>query len=389
MNRLKKPIQKIIISSLICISILLPYSTIVSASSLYKAGVLVDADTMKVLNSKDKDMILAQASVTKLMTYLVVMDSLKAASIPLNTKIVVNLDLSVIPSDGSKLNLKNGDQITLNQLIESLLIISANDSAIILEDFVSKITKKDFITLMNDKSKEIGLNKTKFVNTSGLTEKDKTFNTTTAYEIAILSKKIIDNYPQTLKITSKKSFTYNGLTYPATNKLLSKNIGVDGLKTGFTNEAGYCLASTVEIKPVAKDEKPYRVIAVSLGSKSEDERFNASLSLINYAKSNFAKKRIINKASIYNLESEYHVGGVIKASPSREEYQLINKKSPIESKVMIMEDLKGNIKKGDTVGKIIVTYDKTSTEADLIATEDVRRVSVFKRIGLFFKNLFK
>ncbi|MEF9952279.1 MAG: D-alanyl-D-alanine carboxypeptidase family protein [Clostridium sp.] len=389
MKLLKSTLLKISIALLMCISVTLPYTLIVSASEgSYKASVLIDANTLKVLSSKNKDMILPQASVTKLMTYLVVMDTLKSSSIPLNKKVVVDIDLSVIPADGSKINLKKGDTLTINQLIESLLIVSANDSALVLEKMVSDITKKDFINLMNEKAKELGLNKTNFINTSGLTEKDKGYNTTTAYEIAILSKDIIDSYPETLKITSKKSFTFNGVTYPSTNKLLSKGIGVDGMKTGFTNEAGYCLSSTVNIKASKKDEKPFRVIAVTLGSPSEEKRTQGQLALLNSAMNNYWNKRIINKEETFKMESKYHVGGVIEAVPSKDEFRLINKKTKVETKTTLKEKIRGKVKKGDKVGTVTAYFDNTSVEADLIAKEDVKGVNVFKRIQLFFEDLF-
>ncbi len=357
-----------------------------------KAIVLMDQGTGKILYEKDKDKVLPQASVTKLMTYYIAMDYLKQNNVPLSKKVIVGGDFSSVPSDGTKVNLEKGDVITIDDLLSSLLILSANDSAIELEKIVEDATGQDFLKLMNKKAKDLGLNNTIYINTSGLTEvKDnkKIFNTTTAYETALLSKKIIDEYPEVLKKTSMKSFTYKNVPYHNTNKLISKNISVDGLKTGFTNEAGYCLASTKSISQTDKNNKPFRLVGVTLGSSEDHIRTDVNLNLLKYGQANFENKKILGKDKVFNIKSEYHKGGSLSGAISDDLYYLMKKSSKIDIKTSIKEDLKKSVKKGDIIGTVTIKIDKVTLTEDLISTKDVKRVGVFKRIELFFKNMFK
>ena len=357
-----------------------------------KAVVLMDQGTGKILYEKDKDKVLPQASVTKLMTYYITMDYLKENKVPLSKKVIVGGDFSKVPSDGTKANLEKGDVITIDDLLSSLLILSANDSAIELEKIVEDATGQNFLKLMNEKAKELGLNNTVYINTSGLTEtKDnkKVFNTTTAYETALLSKKIIDEYPEVLKKTSMKSFTYKDVSYHSTNKLIFKNTSVDGLKTGFTNEAGYCLASTKSVPQTSEDNKPFRLIGVTLGSSEDNIRTNLNLDLLNYGQANFENKKVLGKEKIFDIKSEYYKGGKISGSISDDLYYLMKKSNKIEINPQIKEGLKKNIKKGDVIGTVTIKIDKITLTEDLMATKDFKRVGAFKRIELFFKNMFK
>lgn len=356
-----------------------------------KAGVLIDQATGKVLFESNKDEILPQASVTKLMTYYVIRDFIKEKNIPLTEKITVDADFSKVPEDGTQLRLKKGDIITVEDLISSLLIMSANDSAIQLEKMVEESSGKNFLNIMNSKAKEIGLNNTNYINTSGLTEEvngKKVYNTTTAYETAILSKKIIDDYPDTLKITSKKSFTFGKDTYSNTNKLLGNKNAVDGLKTGFTSEAGYCLASTESVTQTIDGNKPFRLIAVTLGSDTDSNRTNVNSKILSYGEKNFENRKVVKKEDEFNVKSEYHKGGNIPSSVKDDVYYLLSKDSKVETIPSLKDGLKNSIKKGDVIGKLTIKINDITLEEDLYANADIKRISIFKRVAMFFSNLF-
>lgn len=356
-----------------------------------KAAVLMDQATGKVLFEDNKDSVMGQASITKLMTYYIVRDYMKEKKVPMDKEVKVDADFSMIPSDGTKINLKSGDIISIKDLLESLLIVSANDSAVQLEKVIEDETGSDFLSIMNTKARSIGLNKTVYINASGLSEgskEDRNYNKTTAYEVAILSKKIIDDYPDTLKMTSKKSFTYKKTTYPNTNIVLANNKNVDGLKTGHTNEAGYCLSSTEAIKESGKGNKAFRLIAVTLGSDTENNRVKINEKLLSYGKENYENKKIINKEETIELQSEYHKKGKIPSKVKDDVYFLLNKSDKIEKKSILVEDLKHDIKKGEIVGTLIVKIGEATVEEDLIATEDVDKVNIFKRIAIFLRELF-
>lgn len=356
-----------------------------------KAAVLIEESTGKILFEDNKDEILGQASVTKLMTYYIVRDYIKENNIPLTKKITVDADFSMVPFDGTQLRLQKGDILTLDELLSSLLIMSANDSAIQLEKMVEDASGKKFLDLMNLKAEEIGLGITKYINTSGLTEvngEEKIYNKTTAYETAVLSKRIIDEYPDTLKITSKKSFTYKGVTFTNTNKLLTYRKNVDGLKTGFTSEAGYCLSSTESIKPKSNEEGEFRLVAVTLGSETEKDRTVVNSKLLKYGEENFENKKLADKEKVVDILSEYHKGGTVQTKVSEDVYYLLKKGSNVEVKSELINKVKSDIKSGDVVGKMTINIEGSTIEEDLIATSDVDRVGIFKRIGLFFKGLF-
>lgn len=390
-------INKTILCLILLCSILLSFpGGIATASEVpkienTKAFVLMDQTTGKVLLESSKDTVLGQASVTKLMTYYIIRDYIKEKKIPLTKEVKVDADFSPVPNDGSRINLKAGDTITIGELIDSLLIVSANDSAIQLEKMLEDDTKGSFLDIMNAKARSIGLNKTSYINTSGLTEgeKDKEkYNTTTAYEIALLSKKIIDDYPDTLKITSKKEFKYKNNTYPNTNKIMLASNTVDGLKTGFTDKAGYCISSTEPVKKGNDKASAFRLIAVTLGSKSEDVRTKVNSDLLKYGRENFENKKLVNKDEVINLVSDYHKDGKIPTKAKDDTYILLQKDIEIKKKPELIGDLKQNIKKGDVVGRLTIKVGDSTIEEDLIATENVNKVNIFKRIGLFFRDLF-
>ncbi|KMT21630.1 D-alanyl-D-alanine carboxypeptidase family protein [Clostridium cylindrosporum] len=394
-GRLKKPYLFLCVVVITLFYIISPVAVVHASIDLKdyntKAAVLIDATTGKVLYENNKDGILGQASVTKLMTYYVIRDYLKKTNTPLSKKITVDADFSIVPEDGTQLRLKKGDVLTIKDLLESLLIMSANDSAIQLEKVVEHSTGQNFLNLMNSKVKELGLNRTNYINTSGLTQESKgkkVYNTTTAYETAVLAKKIIDEYPDTLKITSKRSYTYKNITYPNTNKLLPIVKSVDGLKTGHTTEAGYCLASTEGISGTSNNNKPFRLIAVTLGSNSDTDRTNVNKKLLKYGEVNFENRKVISKKQGFNIKSKYHKGGIIPSSVGDDIYYLLKKNSKVETKATLIKGLKGNIKKGEVVGSLSIKIDGSTVEEDLISTSDIKKVGILKRIGLFFEDLF-
>jgi D-alanyl-D-alanine carboxypeptidase (penicillin-binding protein 5/6) len=218
-------------------------------NNTYKAAILIDYKSGKVLYEKNKDQVLPEASITKLMTYYVIKDYLKNRNISEDTIIKIDTNNFITQNDASGIGLKKGQKISISDLITSMLVVSANDSAMALENFY-KSGGGSFVDAMNKKASELGLKNTNFVNPTGLTLSSKThrLNTTSAYDIAILSKNIIRDYPEILKITNMSSIIINGKTYINTNGTLKYNSNIDGLKTGYTKEAGYCLAATENIK---------------------------------------------------------------------------------------------------------------------------------------------
>lgn len=263
-------------------------NALANTSKNYKAAVLIEANSGKVLYEYNKDKILGQASITKVMTYYIFRDFIEENSISQSTKVKINLPLNALYPDGGGIGLKNGDTITIKELNETLLVKSANDSALVIADFYKSRTKKDFVGEMNKKAKSLGMKNTYYINPHGLTDKkNNKYNYTTAYETALLVNSVIKKYPDSLKITSKKSCTYGNKTLKTTNNLLSTRPTVDGFKTGYTTISGYCLASTEDLTATNGSGKPFRLIAVVLGSSSSNLRDREIVNLLEYGKKNF------------------------------------------------------------------------------------------------------
>jgi serine-type D-Ala-D-Ala carboxypeptidase (penicillin-binding protein 5/6) len=370
----------------------IPTLSAVKASEKYKAAVLVEANTGKILYEYNKDEVLPQASITKVMTYYVIKDFFSQSKVNYSDKVKVNINQSSIPSDGSRINLKNGDEITIRDLVDSMLIVSANDSALQLENMYDEKTKSNILNDMNTKAKELGLKNTYYINTSGLTEEvnGTIFNKTTAYETAILSMKLINEYPETLDITSKKDYVYKGLRYENTNKLLKSKQLVDGLKTGHTDEAGYCLVSTEDLTKSNGNGKPLRLIAVILGSETQADRTKESIKLLEYGEKNFSNEIVIKKDSKFQMKSEYYKAGYIEGTVLEDVYMLKKKDEKIIEKIEFNNDLPSNIKKGDVIGKVVINNSEGNSvkSYDLYASKDFKSASIFKKFILLIRQIF-
>ncbi|MCX7885096.1 MAG: D-alanyl-D-alanine carboxypeptidase [Caloramator sp.] len=356
-----------------------------------KAAVLMEYDTGKVLYYKNKDKILNEASITKIMTYYVLKDLLKERGIREEEKIITNK--WALPFDATKVGFKKGENITINELVSSMLIHSANDSALQLGEFYKSITGNDISEAMNKKARDIGLVNTFYINPTGLKEKNKKIaeNYTTAIEIAILARKLLKDYPEILDITSKKEWFYKNIKFKNTNKLLYIKKEVDGLKTGHTNAAGYCLLSTEKVLPKDINHKDFRIIAVVLGASTESDRIKDSKKILKYGEENYEYVKAVDKNEIFRFKSEMYKKGFVEGKSNRDEFILKKISEPIEKNVFLYDNMTKKIRKGDEIGKIVVknTTTKEVYEYKLYSTEAFKPISFFKRILLFIKKKIK
>jgi serine-type D-Ala-D-Ala carboxypeptidase (penicillin-binding protein 5/6) len=360
-------------------------------SKNYKAAILIEVNTGKILYEYNKDEVLPQASITKLMTYYVIRDYLEENSIQNKHKVNVNIDMSKTPSDGSKIKLNNGEEITIQELLESLLIVSANDSALQLETLFNLKSNTKLIDSMNQKSREIGLKNSFYINTSGLTEEKNgpVYNYTTAYETAKLAMGIIKDYPDVLEITSKDEFIYKGIKYPNTNKVLKLNKNVDGLKTGHTDIAGYCLVSTEDMTETNGNGQPLRLLTVVFGCKTESDRINETLKLLKYGEENFINEKIISKDAKFKQNNEYYKKGYIEGSTSEDIYILKQKNENFTHTYEFDKDLPNDIKKGKKIGKLTIKnlVDGSVKVYPLYSADDFESISFVKRLFIHIKQL--
>lgn len=256
-----------------------------------KSAILIEAETGNVLYSKEPDLKLAPASMTKIMTLKLIFDALNQKRINLDD--IVTTSEYAAGMGGSQIYLGVGEQMSVRDLLKSVGIASANDAAVALSEKISG-SEANFVQMMNNEAKKMGLKNTLFQNSTGLPESN---HYSTSRDMAILSQKLIEEYGQeVLALTSQyedyiRVGTEKQFWLVNTNKLVKHVPGVDGIKTGWTEDAGYCLAATMQ-----KDSM--RVISVVMAAPSVTERTQDTMALLNYAFANFEKEVVLPKGTV-------------------------------------------------------------------------------------------
>ena len=335
-----------------------------------KSYVLMDFDSGMILASSNPDLTLPPASITKIMTAYIAFTELKEKNITLDEEILVSK--KAWKTGGSKMFIEVGKKIKLEDILQGVITVSGNDASVALAEHISGDVKT-FSTYMNQTARNIGLNNTNYTNPTGLPD-DSLY--TTAHDIALLSKSLISNFPDLYKLYSTKSFTFNEIKQYSRNKLLFVDENVDGIKTGFTKAAGYCLASSSK-------RGQRRLIAVVMGAPSPEVRIQSSRTLLEYGfrffetHNIFKKNTTISETKIYGGEkSELKFGVSSKAVITIPRRQ----KKNLKYEYIIDQKLTAPIAQNETIGfmniklkgEIIKTY-------KLIALEDINQGSLYRR----------
>lgn len=256
-----------------------------------KSAILIEAETGNVLYSKEPDLKLAPASMTKIMTLKLIFDALNQKRINLDD--IVTTSEYAAGMGGSQIYLGVGEQMSVRDLLKSVGIASANDAAVALSEKISG-SEANFVQMMNNEAKKMGLKNTLFQNSTGLPESN---HYSTSRDMAILSQKLIEEHGQeVLALTSQyedyiRVGTEKQFWLVNTNKLVKHVPGVDGIKTGWTEDAGYCLAATMQ-------KESMRVISVVMAAPSVTERTQDTMALLNYAFANFEKEVVLPKGTV-------------------------------------------------------------------------------------------
>ena len=335
-----------------------------------KSYVLMDFDSGMILASSNPDLTLPPASITKIMTAYIAFTELKEKNITPDEEILVSK--KAWKTGGSKMFIEVGKKIKLKDILQGVITVSGNDASVALAEHISGDVKT-FSTYMNQTARNIGLNNTNYTNPTGLPD-DSLY--TTAHDIALLSKSLISNFPDLYKLYSTKSFTFNEIKQYSRNKLLFVDENVDGIKTGFTKAAGYCLASSSK-------RGQRRLIAVVMGAPSPEVRIQSSRTLLEYGfrffetHNIFKKNTTISETKIYGGEkSELKFGASSKAVITIPRRQ----KKNLKYEYIIDQKLTAPIAQNETIGfmniklkgEIIKTY-------KLIALEDINQGSLYRR----------
>ncbi|WP_029948790.1 D-alanyl-D-alanine carboxypeptidase family protein [Parvimonas micra] len=349
------------------------------------ASLIGDAKSGALFVAENIDEPLSIASISKLMTYYLVKEKISEGKIKMEDKVKVSKNASL--EEGSSLDLKEGEEITIKDLLDGLMIVSGNDSAVALAEVVAE-TESKFVTLMNEKASELGLKHASFSNASGLMKNGQD-NKMSTRDIFQLSKAIIEKYPEVLEYAKTTVLEQPSRNFKkeSTIPLVGQVEGVDGLKTGHTDEAGYCLVSTMTIK---KGESEFRIISVLMGARTKADRAQYMKDMLNYAKQNIETRKIIDsKKFVRKVElkssSQGFVELVVKEDVDRASMKGINYETEVN-----IGDIKLPLKKGDKVGEIQIKNSKEVIDTvDLVAKEDYSKAGFLSRVGRLFKTIFE
>ena len=383
-------------SFILTMVIVLMFSSLVYADNFDEVagelnGVLIgDFESGRILRySGDLDEPMAIASITKLMTYLVAMDKVEEGKISLDDLVTVEIDFkNEYPgyNEWSKFYLWKGEKLTLKDLLESMLIPSANDSAIVIADYVGG-SPDDFTKLMNDKAKELGLNSAKFLNSNGFPVGNEE-NVMSMRDIFTLSRHIINKYPEILEITNKEFVLRYDNKHYSTNPLLPIMEDVDGLKTGYTDGAGYCLVSTLMVDD---EDKPFRVIGVTMGANSKLARRNLGKKLLEFGINTYDNQKLVSKDEVVDvIKFKYGKEVEVDAILENDFYGVIKEDSEIRKEVTLIDNYKAPMSKGEKIGTVSY-YDEDDTligKRDIVLSRDVKKANIFVRFWRFIKGLF-
>ena len=335
-----------------------------------KAYVLMDFDSGMILASSNKDLTLPPASITKMMTAYLAFTELNENNVSLSEDVLVSK--KAWKTGGSKMFIEVGKKIKFKDILQGVITVSGNDASVALAEHISG-DENTFAIYMNQMAKNIGLVNTNYTNATGLPN-DSLY--TTAEDIALLSRSLISNFPDLYKLYSTKSFKFNDIKQYSRNKLLFIDDNVDGIKTGFTNAAGYCLASSAK-------RGNRRLIAVVMGAPTPDIRIQSSRTLLEYGfrffetHELFKKDTEISKARVYGGDKSEVKFGVNQDSsvtiPRRQ-------KKNMKYQYVIDKQLTAPINQNETIGfmhiklngEIIQTY-------KLTALESVKQGSLYRR----------
>lgn len=389
--RMKKAASKITISLLaLLFSVLtvsasaqqariIPRAPDVAASSY----ILMDATTGEILVEHNADIPLPPASLTKIMTDYVVATELENGNINLNDE--AHISVKAWQMDGSKMFIQEGTNVRIEDLIYGMVVQSGNDASVALAEHIAG-SEEAFADMMNQHAERLGLQNSYFVNAHGLPADQHVMS---ARDLALLARALIQEFPENYEIYKVREFTYNGIRQPNRNTLLFQDRNVDGMKTGYTDAAGYCLVASA-----LRDNM--RLITVVMGTDSESARAIEAQKLLTYGfrfyetYELFTGNEVLASNEVWSGKTNTVDLGV------REQVNVTipnGSAGELQTDIQIEDSLRAPINAGDVLGRVIVSLgDQVFYQGDVIALQTVERGSWIKLfmdwLTLFFMNLF-
>ena len=355
-----------------------------------RSYILADSETGKILESYNIDEIVEIASISKIMTYAVVMDHVIKGDISLDDMIRIDADTARIK--GSTFDLKEGEEFKVEELLEASLVVSGNDATYALAKYVAG-SEAGFAELMNAKAGEIGLENAVFYNSTGLPiYPEDVQNKMTTRELFELANYIINSYPDVIEITKLKAIGMadRDFFHWNSNPLIPKIKEVDGLKTGFTNKAGYCHVATFTKKAKKGQADDLRLIAIVMGAKNLNERNKMGETLVKYGLDNYSNKVFLDsEVPISKLYFENGKVQEINIYPSTNYSELVKEDEDIEIEVDLKDKTTLPLKRDQVVGSVRIVEDgKTVYESDVLVKESLKKANIFVRFGRKIKSIF-
>lgn len=360
-------------------SVLIPAPPQIAGSS----WVLMDPLTGHIITEHNSGERLPPASLTKMMTAYIVERELHEGRVAMTD--MVPISVSAWQTGGSRTFVREGTQVSVEDLLKGVIIQSGNDASVALAEFVAG-SESAFVDIMNQQAKLLGMTNTNFENATGLPSPDQY---STAYDLAVLAQAIIEDYPENYRLYAIKSFTFNNIRQPNRNSLLWRDESVDGLKTGHTEEAGYCLVASAK-----RDDT--RLIAAVMGTSSAQARAQEVQKMLNYGFRYYETARLFRAgqelvdARVWGGKSDQ-----ISIGLAQDVHVTIPRgsKDQLESVVDLDSVIKAPVKVGAELGRIQVTLNgETVVDEPVLALTEVPQGGLFKRlwdaIKLFFIQLF-
>jgi D-alanyl-D-alanine carboxypeptidase (penicillin-binding protein 5/6) len=348
-----------------------PTLTPIAPSVNAKAYLLMDAYSGNILANDNIDERVSPASLTKMMTSYVISSALKQGRI--HPEDLVTISESAWKTGGSKMFVKVGDKVPVRDLMQGIIVDSGNDACVAMAEYVAG-SQESFVNLMNQEAIRLGMTHTHFVDVDGLPDPN---HYSTARDMAILARALILDFPEDYKWYSQKWFAYNGIKQPNRNRLLWRDADVDGIKTGHTNDAGFCLAASGQ-------KNGMRLITVVMGAPSDEMRAQDSQKLLTYGFRFFESQKLYTAdTKIASPRVWFGQRSQINVGLARDLYATLpsGQNKPATTTMTFPPNLKAPIKKGDVVGQVnVVLNEKPIASAPLIALENLPKGGLWRSL---------
>ena len=344
-----------------------------------KTAIIQDYHSGEILFEKEADLSIYPASMTKIMTSIIAFDLIKSGDLSMDEKFIISERAWRLSTSGySSMFIMVGDEVSVENLLKGIIIASGNDACVALAEGIAG-TEEEFSILMTAKAKELGMDNTIFSNSSGINHPD---NRSTVRDIMIMSRYLIKEHPEFYKMFAEKEFTWDRtggdpITQGNRNPLLYKNLGADGIKTGYLALEKYSLASSI-------DRNGRRLIAVGSGFKSKNSRSKESTKMLTYALTNFDLVRITEANKPFQkIDVWLGKENTVDVYTNEDIYKTIKKAKKKLLKVSVNYDgpVEAPINKDQKVATLKVVYDQELVgEYDLLASKEIKKVNFFSRL---------